>query len=236
MINVNETEKNVNAGHRKRVREAFLKRDIDSMAEHEILEMLLFYAYTRKDTNKIAHRLINRFGSLQGVFSASYEDLIKVDEVGEAAASLIVLFSRISAKYNRDIYNNREKLTKEKLFEMLNTIYRTETEEVAIAIFCDGKGRYINMEEISRGTSCETSFNARLLVETAFRFGAGSIILAHNHPRSFAVPSQSDAQATREVKKILNNLDIRLDDHIIIAEDECYSMKDSGKFDDIFLF
>ncbi len=231
-----ETEKNLNAGHRKRMRESFLKRDIDTLADHEILEILLFYAYTRKDTNKIAHRLINRFGSLQGVFSAPYEELIKVDEVGETAASLIILFSRLSNKYNKDIYNNREVMTTEKLFNMLREKYRTEKEEVAVAVFCDSKKRYITTAEIARGSMEETAFKVREIVNLAMRFDANRVIIAHNHPHGVAVPSASDAKATREIKRALDMMDIKLDDHIIVSEKDCFSMKDSPKFRDVFVF
>ncbi|MBQ7595477.1 MAG: DNA repair protein RadC [Clostridia bacterium] len=231
-----ETEKNLNAGHRKRMRESFLKRDIDTLADHEILEILLFYAYTRKDTNKIAHRLINRFGSLQGVFSAPYEELVKVDEVGENAASLIILFNRLSNKYSKDIYNNREVITTEKLFDIVRERFRTEKDEVAFAVFCDSKKRFIAAADVARGSLDETSFKVREIVNLAMRYDANRVVIAHNHPHGVAAPSASDAKATRDIKRALDLMDIKLDDHIIVSEDECFSMKESLKFRDIFIF
>ena len=225
---------NVNSGHRKRMRHAFLNRDFDTMPEHEILEMLLFYAYTRRDTNKIAHRLINHFGSLQGVFDASYEDLVKVDEVGDTAATLLLLFSRLIKKYSRTDYARREYIDNEKLFQMLQARYRDETEEVVVAVFCDHKRRFINMTELSRGSLSEARCVPRDLVTLALRYNANRVILAHNHPSGFAVPSLADIKSTREVNRILTTLDLRLEDHVIVAESECYSMRDSHKFEEIF--
>ncbi len=236
MMKLKETEKNINSGHRKRMRESFLKRDIDTLAEHEILEILLFYAYARKDTNKIAHRLINRFGSLQGVFSAPYEELIKVDEVGENAASLIILFNRLSNKYSKEIYNNREPVKDKKLYAMLHEKYRAEKEEVFLAIFCDKKRRYIATAEVSRGSDNSTSFQIRTIVNLAMRYDADRVILAHNHPSGIALPSSADARATRDIKRGLDLVNIKLDDHIIVTENECNSLKNDPRFKDVFWF
>lgn len=236
MINVNESEKNLNSGHRKRMRESFLKRDLDTFAEHEILEILLFYAYSRRDTNKIAHRLINRFGTLQGVFSAPYEELVKVEDVGENAASLIILFSRLAEKYNRDIYNKREVISDTRIIQMLSERFKNEKDEVVAAMFFDDKDRYLTTSEITRGKPMESMFKTRDIVDLIIRYDADKVLIAHNHPRGFCVPSAADAKATRDIKRVLDAMGVVLVDHMIFSDNDYFSFKTSGKYEDIFMF
>lgn len=227
-------EKSIHDGHRKRVRESFLKRDIDSMPDHEILEFLLFYAYSRRDTNEIAHRLINTFGNLEAVMNAPYEELVKIKDIGENAATLILLFSRFSKSYIKRINSLKKEFTEDGIMEFLKSRFYGKRSEIIVAVFLDGRGQYINSTEIDRGTSTETSFRPRELVEVAMRCGAAKMILSHNHPNGFAVPSPADIRATIDIKDILNQLDIELVDHIIVAENDCFSMRKNKKYNEIF--
>ncbi len=227
-------EKSVHDGHRKRVKKSFLKRDIESMPEHEILELLLFYAYSRCDTNEIAHRLINTFGSLEAVMNAPYDELIKVKNIGENAATLIVLFSRFSKSYLRKINSLKKELTEEELINFLRARFFGERNEIILLILCDSRGRHINTVEIEKGTSTETSFRPREIVEAVIRCGASKAILSHNHPQGFAVPSQADIRATVDIADLLDQIDVQLIDHIIVADNDCFSMQKSKKYNDLF--
>ena len=93
---------NLHEGHRKRMKERFIKSGLDDFAPHNILELLLFYSIPRGDTNPVAHRLIDTFGSLSGVFDATPEELAKVDGVGENSAILISMIPQIARKYLED--------------------------------------------------------------------------------------------------------------------------------------
>lgn len=227
-------EKSIHEGHRKRVREAFLKRDIESMADHEILELILFYAYSRRDTNEIAHRLINAFGNLEAVMNASYDELLKVKDVGENAASLIILFSRFSNHYMIKANELKKEMSEEKLMNFLKARFYNEKNEIIVVVLCDGRGQHINTVSLERGTSGETYFRPREIVEAAIRCNASKVILAHNHPRGFAVPSQADIKATVDIKDLLEQLDIEFVDHIIAAENDCFSMRKHKKYSEIF--
>lgn len=227
-------EKGIHEGHRKRVRDSFLKRDIESMPEHEILELILFYAYSRRDTNEIAHRLINTFGSLEAVMNAPYDELVKVKDIGENAATLIVLFSRFSKSYLRKINSLKKELTEDELMNFLKARFFGERSEIILLIFCNSRGQHINTVEIERGTSTETSFRPREIVEAAMRCGASKVIMAHNHPTGFAVPSQADVKATVDIDDLLEQLDIELIDHLIVAENDCFSMRKSKKYSELF--
>lgn len=227
-------EKSIHSGHRKRVKEAFIKRDIESMPEHEILELLLFYAYSRRDTNEIAHRLIDTFGNLDRVMNTPYDELIKVKDIGENAATLIVLFSRFSKSYIRKINAPKKEFTEDELNEYLKARFYNERNEIIVMIFCDGRGQFIKATEIERGTSSETSFRRREIVEAAMRCNASKVIISHNHPHGFAVPSMADIKATIDISDLLKQLDIELSDHIIVAEGDCFSMRKSKKYKDAF--
>ncbi|MCQ2471028.1 MAG: DNA repair protein RadC [Clostridia bacterium] len=227
-------EKGLHDGHRKRVRQSFLDRNIDSMPDHEILEMILFYAYPRRDTNEIAHRLINTFGNLEAVMNAAYEDLLQVKDVGENAATLIVLFSRYAKRYMMKSNELKKEFTEEEIMNFLKSRLSHERNEVVVSIFCDNKGQFIKTAEIDRGTSTETAFRTRELVEAAIRCGASKVIISHNHPKGFAVPSQADVNATVDLKDIFAQLDIELIDHIIVADDDCFSMRMHKKYNSIF--
>lgn len=227
-------EKSIHEGHRKRVREAFLKRDIETMADHEILELILFYAYSRRDTNEIAHRLINTFGNLEAVMNASYDELLKVKDVGENAASLIILFSRFSKHYMIKASELKKEVSDEQLNDFLKARFHNERNEIIVVVLCDSRGQYINTISLERGTSGETYFRPREIVEAAIRCSAAKVILAHNHPRGFAVPSQADLKATVDIKDLLSQLDIELADHIIVAGNDSFSMRSSKKYREIF--
>lgn len=229
------TENNIHTGHRKRVRDSFLKRDLDSMPAHEILELLLFYSQPRGDTNELAHELINTFGSLEGVLSADYEDLMKVKGVGESTAVLLVLFSRLSIKYVSLLGEEKDFTDKSDVVEMLKMRYKGEKNELVLAAFYDSRGKYLNTVPISGGSINEATFKPRELAQAALRCNASRVILAHNHPQGFAVPSSADVQATKAVRAILMPLDIELTDHIIVAGEDSFSMSESKKYRDIFL-
>lgn len=228
--------KNVHEGHRKRKRENFLNMNIENMPDHEILELLLFYAYPRRDTNEIAHRLIEYFGNLNNVLSAPYEELVKVKDVGENAATFLILFSKLT-KWNMDrIMSSRSREESVDVKEIICRKFAGEKNEIVLVAMFDKKGGFINVVEAERGSAGEVKIRPRKLVEMAFRCGADKIIIAHNHPEGFAVPSASDAKATRGIKKLLDPLEIELLDHLIVAENECYSMKESKKYPEIFGF
>lgn len=227
-------DKNIHAGHRKRTRESFLKRDISSLHDHEILEMLLFYAHPRNDTNSLAHRLIDIFGSLENVLSASYEDLLKVDGIGENAAVLLILFSKLSIRYANYLRQDNGYADKDKIMSTLMTRFQQENKEQVMAVLFDSKGKLMNISNVGSGGINDASFKARELTEVALRCNATRVVLAHNHPQGFAIPSSTDVETTRKVKSILRPLEIELTDHIIFAGTDSYSMKDSGKYLDIF--
>ncbi len=225
-------DKNVHEGHRKRMRKSFLERDFSTMPDHEILEMLLYYARPRGDTNEIAHALEDAFGSVENVLSAPYEELVKINGIGDCSATLFVLFSKLSVRYVASLDDEKGYVEKDEVINDLIARFQHETKEKVIAVLFDKKGKRLNTAVLGSGGISDASFKPRELVETAIRCNASRVLLAHNHPQGFAVPSSTDVETTRVVKKVLAPLEIDLIDHLIVAGKDKYSIKQ--KYPEIF--
>ncbi len=216
-------------GHRKRLKARFIKSGLDDFEPHNVLELLLFYSVPRKDTNPLAHKLINRFGSLSGVFDAKPEELMKVDGITENTAVLISMIPQVARKYLEDkveavniigSYNDIGK------YLMPKFVGRT-VETIMLAAL-DNKNKIISCSIVAEGESDKANLSRRKIMEEAIRVDATRVILAHNHPRGFAMPSDEDIFLTREIYSLLKSVGIELVDHIIFAEDDFVSLAASG--------
>lgn len=218
----------MHSGHRERLKRKFVKFGADSLETHELLEMLLFYGIPRKDTNELAHILINTFGSLPQVFDAPIESLMKVSGVGESTAILIRLVSKLSRVYAEKNYKiNNKRLTKKEIEKIiLNKFIGRIKEHVVLALF-DARRNLVYCDVISQGSFSSTGFHIRNIIELALKFNATKAIIAHNHPSGIALPSREDIETTIELKSALGLIDVKLLDHIIIADDDYVSIADS---------
>lgn len=221
----------IHRDHRSRMKARFREQGLDGFHDHEALELLLYFAVPRVDTNPIAHRLLDTFGSLHGVIDASPEALKSVKGVGESAALLITLLREMMRRYSMDKAEKDLKgaalTTTELIGEYLAPWFVGVNEERMVALATDMKGKVLGSAEMSRGTARATDVSIRKLVEFAIRYQAASIILAHNHPGGLALPSHDDMQTTRRIRDTLLPLSIGLRDHIIVAGDDFISMRDS---------
>ncbi len=218
----------VHDGHRQRVKSRFKEVGASAFDDHNLLEMLLFYAVPRRDTNELAHKLINRFGSYSGVLEASIDELMTVDGMGESAAVLIKLVPEMNKRYMQrnsagEVIDSANAAGR---YFMAKLAY--ETVEVACAMFLDSKSRVISCREISRGVVNGTNISIRAIAEQALACKASSVIIAHNHPDGIALPSAEDELSTQRIKLALSTVGIRLTDHIIVAGDQFVSFANSG--------
>lgn len=219
----------IHDGHRQRRREQFLQHGLDSFADHEILELLLFYAIPRQDTNPIAHELINRFGSLEQVLAAPVEELVRISGVGEYAAALLKLVPQVTRRARASsIVRERALDTSERIGAFFVEQFVAERSEIMYQLCLDAKGRMLSCQRISEGDVSSVSLNMRKLVETALRSNAVLVALAHNHPSGVAFPSKEDLVATRMAAEALDTIGIQLVDHIIVADDDFISMRQAG--------
>ncbi len=228
---------NPHQNHRARVRETFRKAGVDGMPDHNLLELLLFYSIPRKDTNEIAHRLIETFGSLNGVFDAPYERLIEVEGMGESSALLLSLVPGMCRRYIEGM-TDKKKInlsTPEAVKDYIVTKYYGCKTEVFYMLCLDGVGNLINCCKLSEGSSGTVVVDKRIMIEAALRNNADKIIFAHNHPNGLAVPSRDDLEMTYDFSTALSTVGIRLADHFIVAGSDCLSLASVEKFQTFFL-
>ena len=219
----------IHDGHREKMRRRFLQGGLEPFADHEALELLLYYAIPRRDTNPIAHALMERYGSLTAVLDAPVEDLQKVEGVGESAAVLLKLVPQLYRKA-RLAEAERETVlnSSERAGAYLLERFAGEKHEVVYALYLDRKGKLIACRRLGEGGISSAGLDIRRLLEQALLTTASAIILAHNHPSGVALPSADDYTATDRAKSALGSIGVQLADHIIVADQDFVSMADSG--------
>ena len=215
-------------GHRQRLIQRFLEEDLDNFEPHNVLELLLFYAIPRKDTNELAHVLMDTFGSLKGVFDAPYEELIKVTGIGPNTAALLKLVPSLTRTYYSSDARRIILDTSEKSGEYFLPYYIGQTEEVVRLACLDAGGKVISNQILHRGSANAAEVNMRKIVNIALRNNAMGVILAHNHPGGLPLPSEEDVATTKSIREALMPMGILLMDHIIVAGQDYVSMARSG--------
>ena len=224
-------ENNPHKGHRARAKEEFIARGLSGMADHRALELLLFYAIPQGDVNLLAHRLIETFGSLSGVFNATIEQLMTVKGVGEHTACLIKLITAMGARYQADRSQLGDILmTTEQIGEYLSPEFFGQRNEIAVILCMDAKRKVLQCRQLSEGSADSTTLSLRKMMEVALACNASQVVLAHNHISNIAMHSKEDVLMTKLAYDAFAQMDIYLVDHLIFASDDYISMRDSGVF------
>ncbi len=219
----------IHDGHREKMRRRFLHGGLDAFADHEALELLLYYAIPRKDTNAIAHALMERYGSLSAVFSAPVEDLQRVEGVGESAAILLRLAPQLYRKARLSDAEQETVLTSvERVGAYLLERFAGEKNEIVYQLCLDRKGKLLACKKLGEGSVASAELDIRRMVENALLTGASTVILSHNHPSGVALPSQEDYIATSRAKEALAMVGVALSDHVVVADGDFVSMAESG--------
>ena len=218
----------IHDGHREKMRRRFQETGLEGFADHEALELLLYYAIPRRDTNELAHRLLTRYGSLSALLQAPIEDLRRVEGVGESAAVLLKLVPAFVYKAQRSAGQETVLNSTEKAGRYLLSCFAGERNEVIYQLCLDRKGKLLARKRLSEGGSAAAELNIRRLVENALLSSASAVILSHNHPSGIALPSREDYATTQQAQDALRTLGVELLDHIIVAEDDYVSLADSG--------
>lgn len=230
----NKTEKNLHQGHRERVREQFLKNGAATMEPHVLLEMLLFYAIPRGDTNPTAHRLLERFGSFSGVFDAPYEELLKVEGIGPSGALLLKMIPGIFRRYQEDRESDGMRVfSSEEALRLIRPKFLGRKTEAVVLLLMDSRGRVVYCDIVSEGSVNAAPIYAPVLVRLAATYSASTAILAHNHPSGHPIPTSGDISATRHVIWALDALGVHLYDHLIVTETDYLSMHSSGILEEL---
>ncbi len=228
-----EPDPDLHKNHRDRLRRRFIQENgFDSFTDVQILELLLFYAKARGDTNPLAHELLDEFGSLKSVLEARPEMLQKIKGVGPQAATLISMVVPLTRVWNRcamvvpdRIGNSREA---EKYCKSILAGHRTERFYV---VALNAQCKILGQRKISEGSLSEVSAYPRMVMETALNYNAHSVLLCHNHPGGTCAPSPEDISSTLQLQRLLNGVGILVLDHIIVAGTSTYSMIEHGDID-----
>ena len=209
-------DENLHKDHRKRMRLKYLSAR-DSLADHELLEMILFYVIPRQNTNPIAHRLLRRFGSLKGVLEATLQVLSTVDGVGESTALFLSQLAFLAAR-SESASPARVRLTSLRTIgDYLTDLLQDEKKESFYLLMLDHTAEVIAFEKLLDGNISACEADARHIAEVALAHKAPRIILVHNHPNGSAEPSDPDVSTTRYLRRAFLGIDLVLEEHFIVC-------------------
>ena len=221
----------IHDGHRQRLKERFLREGLDHFSDIQALELLLFYCIPRQDTNPIAHSLLDRFGSFAQVLEAPVEELCKVPGIGQSTAILLSMMLPIGRFYQKNRNEKVEILADvEACGEYLVPFFQNKRNEHVFLLCLDAKCKVLGCREMGEGSVNSAGISVRRIVETALGLNATTVVLAHNHPSGFALPSGEDVQTTYRVAAALDAVEITLVDHIIVADKDYVSLAQSGLY------
>ncbi len=224
------------SGHRQRVRKKFIENGFDVFEPHEALEMFLFYAIPRKDTNPLAHRLLDRYLTIGGVCDAPIDELMEEFGLSESAAAYIKMLPEMSRLYNESKMSDDNIIDYENLGKLFQTKFIGRTSEAVALMLGDAKGKMIYFNIISKGSLNSSDMPIRKIVDLSLRHNAKTAFIAHNHPSGTALPSHSDLLTTQAVRETLLSVGVDLIDHFIITDDDYVSLRDSGLAGNIFFY
>lgn len=221
----------VHDGHRERLKERFRSEGLDGFTEVQVLELLLFYSVPRKDTNEIAHALLEKFGTLAQVLDANPADLEKVPGMGSSSALFLKLLSAAGRRYQISRTESATILrTLEQCGAYLQPRFFGRKHEAVFLLCLDAKCKVLGCKQVGEGSVNSAGVPIRRIVETALSANATMVVLAHNHPSGLALPSADDIQTTKRLAVALDTVEITLIDHLVFSDDDYVSMAQSGYF------
>jgi DNA repair protein RadC len=216
-------------GHRMRMRARLLAAGPEALADHEMLEMLLFLALPRRDTKSIARDLLTRFGGFSRVITASAGELRTVEGLGDAGVAALKLAQAAAVRLLKGELAAKPVLRSwEALANYLRVAFGMDRTEQFRVLFLDARARLLADEIMGHGTINHAPVYPREIARRALELHAMSVILAHNHPSGTTEASRDDIAMTREVRRALQLVGVVLHDHLIVTADACISMQAQG--------
>lgn len=220
-----DKKENLHAAHRLRVKTRFLRQGLDHFEDHNVLELLLFYSIPQADTNPIAHRLMQRYGTLSAVFDAPFEDLLQIEGIGSHSATLIKLIPALARRYCESRFEKSGTLaTHDQIGTFLVAHFLGKKTESVYGMFYSASMELVESVELFSGSLHSASFSVREVAEHAILKNASYVILAHNHPGGVPIASASDLDVTRTLRAFLRQMEVQLLDHFIVAEGKYFSL------------
>ena len=226
------TKENVHENHRSRLRERFVKSP-DSLSDHELLELALFYAVPRVNVNPLAHALINKYGSLSAVFHTPTEDLKKTDGVGDSVAVYLKMLGKLTDAAQEEKFDDIKFYNFSEVKSYVVKHYSYLQNEVFTVFLLNGKARIIGKESFTQNDPSGVTFPFENFLRSLSAKNVKSIVVVHNHPSGICVPSSADDSATAQISLICKLSKIDLYDHVIVGDGDAYSYNLSGRLDEI---
>lgn len=221
--------------HRERLRKKYLKVGADGLEKHELLELYLFYSIPRRNTNDIAHNLINKFGSLSGVLDAPFNIIKQVDGIGEKSAILIKLWSDLYRIYLEDKNSVKsKKMTNEIISEMIKVKFIGRNNENVALILLNSKMELLFFDIIKEGSFNSVMINCEDFIKKSISYNCAYAIVAHNHPSGKAYPSSADIEMTIKLRNAFELINVKLIDHFIVTDNDCVSLFETDLREDLF--
>lgn len=228
------TEENLHLSHRKRLKNRFLQEGLENFEDHQVLELALFFAIPRKDTNPIAHRLLMRFGSLAEVLNAPISELVKVEGMGEHAALFLKMQHGLLLKYQASFHQDKLNLSSHKeCVRLVHEKMKYLNHEEFHVLCLDSSMRLIKYLTLFKGTVNSATVNLREVTSKVLELDSSAIVVAHNHPAGVAYPSPEDITLTESLLTALRYQDVEVLDHLICTSTTCYSMLKDNKIFEI---
>jgi DNA repair protein RadC len=219
----------LSAGHRKRLREKFIKSGLSGFSDYEVVELLLSLGTPRKDCKPQAKEAIKRFKTLRGVLSASTEELQQIKGIGPHSSFGIKLMQEVAREYLKEkIIDKPVYQSPQEIFEYLYHSMRDLKKEVLKVIYLNSQNQIIDTADLFKGTVDSNWVVPREVIEQALTHNAVSLIFAHNHPSGNCDPSQSDKDITRDLVFAGCTVQIKTLDHLIIGNNRYFSFAGKG--------
>jgi len=217
---------NPHASHRKRMRERYSKDGADSLKLHEFIELVLYYAIPRVNTNNIAHELVNKFKTFSNILEADENALKEIRGISDNTALFFKVLANAVKLYNLDKAQDTGDIKNKNYYEdYLLNYYKTETIEKVLLLTLNAKMNIISEDIICIGNVNSTKVDMNKMLKTALVNNASSVILAHNHPSGVAYPSPDDLETTKRILNIFNEVNINFIDHYIVAGNQIASVR-----------
>lgn len=216
-------------GHRKRLREKFLRSGINAFHDYEIVELLLTLGTPRRDCKKQAKEAIKRFKGFRGVLSANIDELTEVKGIGKINSFGIKLFQEISERYLKEKIKDTKIILKssKEVFDYLYQSMLSQKIEVFKVLFLDGKNKLLETGDMFKGSLSSSAVYPREIIKSAIKYNASGLIFVHNHPSGDSDPSESDKEITENLVNACKVMQIKVLDHIIIGDSKYFSFVDN---------
>ena len=215
-----DSKKSEHSGHRERLRRRFIDNGLDGFEEHQALELYLFYAIPRRDTNPLAHRLLERYRNIGGVCDAPIDELERDFGLSESAAALLKLLPEMSRLYNESKLSDTNLIDPETVGDMIARRFIGRTSEAVALLLGSAKGKILQLDIVAKGSVRSSDFPLRRIVDLAIRHNARTAYIAHNHPSGSSLPSRADIDVTKLLDSTLSSVGVHLLDHFIVADTE----------------